>query len=100
MSLISAGGNFTIQLSAADLREVIKTMYEEERERVKEAIEAHRELPTLTRKQTAKMLGVTLSTLWQWAKSGYLVPVKVGSKVMYRPTDVEAMLTKKKGGAA
>lgn len=91
---ISEGANFIIQVSASDLKEVIKNLYAEEAQRTREALEANREKPTLTRKQTAKQLGVTLSTLWRWEKSGYLKPVKIGSKVMYRPTDVEEMLTK------
>ena len=91
-------GNPIIQISLNDLKEVVKDLYEEERKRTEDAINAHRERPTLTRKETARMLGVTLATLWQWAKSGYLIPVKIGTKVMYRPSDVDAMLTKQKGG--
>ena len=99
MNQLMGLGNPIIQISLNDLKEVVKDLYEEERKRTEEAISAHRERPTLTRKETAKMLGVTLSTLWQWTKSGYLVPVKIGTKVMYRPTDVEAMLAKKGGMA-
>ena len=32
-----------------------------------------------TRKQTIALLGVDSSTLWRWAKSGYLVPVEAVS---------------------
>lgn len=95
---LSRLGNPILQISLNDLREVVKDLYHEERKRTEEAICAHREHATLTRKQTAKMLGVSLSTLWQWAKSGYLTPVKIGTKVMYRPSDVEATLTKQQGG--
>ena len=90
--------NPIFQISLNDLKEVVKDLYEEERKRTEDAINAHRERPTLTRKETARMLGVTLATLWQWAKSGYLTPVKIGTRVMYRPSDVDAMLTKQKGG--
>ena len=99
MNQVSGLGNPIIQISINDLRELVKELYAEERKRTEEEISAHRERPTLTRKETAKLLGVTLSTLWQWAKSGYLTPVKIGTKVMYRPSDVEALLTKQKGGA-
>lgn len=98
MNQVSGFGNPIIQISLNDLREVVKDLYHEERKRTEEAISANREHPTLTRKETAKMLGVSLSTLWQWEKSGYLTPVKIGTKVMYRPTDVDALLTKHKGG--
>lgn len=91
---IANSASCILQVSLEDLKEVVRTLYQEERKRTQEAINASRERATLTRKETAKLLGVTLSTLWQWSKSGYLVPVKIGTKVMYRPKDVEAMLTK------
>lgn len=92
LNQIASGGNFVIQISAHDLKEVVSEMYQDERNRTENAIAKHREKPTLTRKEVADILGVTLSTLWQWAKSGYLVPVKIGSKVMYRPSDVEELM--------
>lgn len=94
MNQVSGFGNPIFQISLNDLKEVVKDLYQEERKRTEDAINAHRERPTLTRKETAKMLGVTLATLWQWAKSGYLTPVKIGTKVMYRPSDVENLLKK------
>ena len=92
LNQIASGGNFVIQISAQDLKEVVSEMYQDERNRTENAIAKHREKPTLTRKEAADILGVTLSTLWQWAKSGYLVPVKIGSKVMYRPSDIEELM--------
>lgn len=95
LSHIAGGGNFIVQVSANDLREVIRELYEDERKRTEEAIKAHRERPTLTRKEAAKMLGVILSTLWKWDKNNYLKPVKIGTKVLYRLSDIEAILTQK-----
>lgn len=96
------GGNLVLQVSADDLREVMKSFYQEERERTEQAIKRHRENPTLDRKQTAKLLGVSLATLWKWAKDGYLVPAKIGTKVLYKPSDIDEILLKsksdKKGG--
>lgn len=45
-----------------------------------------------TRKQTIALLGVDSSTLWRWAKSGYLVPVEYGGQRCYRVTDVQRIL--------
>lgn len=44
----------------------------------------------LTRDATAKRLGVDVSTLWRWDKSGYLKPVRIGRSVHYRLSDIEA----------
>jgi hypothetical protein len=36
-------------------------------------------------------LGVSSTTLWQWDKSRYLVPVKIGRKVFYRKGDIDKL---------
>ena len=45
----------------------------------------------LSRKEASAYLGVCETTLWNWAKpdSGYLLPVRVGSKVQYRKSDLD-----------
>ena len=45
-----------------------------------------------TRKQTIALLGVDSSTLWRWAKSGYLVPVEYGGHRRYHAADVQRIL--------
>lgn len=88
-----------VVLNASDLKDVITTMckaHDIEREK---AAGAKHEKATLTRPEVARMLNVGLSTLWRWAKIGYLTPVKVGTKVLYRASDINALL-EKKGGAA
>ncbi len=87
-------GGVCFILSEADLRSVVKEMYHEEQLRVKRAIEAQKERATITRQEASRMLNVTLSTLWRWNKDGYLTPVKIGSKVLYRTSDIEQMLMK------
>ena len=92
---IRNAGNVIFQVSAQDLKEVVKSFYEEERERREEAISASKERYTISRREASKLLGVTLATLWRWANLGYLTPVKIGSKVMYRASDIEGMLANK-----
>ena len=42
----------------------------------------------LSAQETADKLGVDVSTLWRWDKSGYLKKIKVGNKIRYRESDV------------
>lgn len=99
--LVNAASNVILQISASDLRAIVGEMYREEQNRTAQAIAEYRERPTVDRMEAAKMLNVSLATLWRWAKDGYLVPVKIGTKVLYRATDIERMLTREgKGGAA
>ena len=47
---------------------------------------------TLISKQDVKeRFGVSDTTLWLWGKKNYLVPVKIGRKVMYRLSDIKRM---------
>lgn len=99
MNRIAAGQpGVMLVISAADLKNVVDGMCEANRRRTAEAVAAHRERPTMTRDDAAKALNVTYSTLWRWAKSGYLTPVKIGEKVLYRATDIDAILERKNVG--
>ena len=90
--IIDGNHNIILAVSAADLREIITAMALQERRNIDLAIEKHRERPTLSRAQVAEMMGVHVNTVDGWARSGYLEPVKVGSKVMYRASDIDDML--------
>ncbi|KAF5057798.1 Helix-turn-helix domain protein [anaerobic digester metagenome] len=46
--------------------------------------------------QVAKILNVSKSTLWRWAKQNYLVPIEVGGKRRYRMSDIKKILEGKK----
>ena len=46
----------------------------------------------LTRKQTAELLDIDLSSLWRWNKENYLCPVSIGGKRRYKMSDVKKIL--------
>lgn len=94
-AIIEGTPGVIIQVAAADLRAVVAGMVQDERERTIKVVESHREKPTLTRAEVARVLGVGYGTLWRWAKDGYLVPAKIGNKVLYRASDIDRMLNRK-----
>lgn len=96
MNAITSGEpGVTIAITTDQLKEAMTYFYEETQARTQKALEANREKPTITREEAAKILNVTVQTLWRWAKEGILTPVKIGTKVLYRATDIEKMLTPK-----
>lgn len=98
LTQLANGGNLVLQVTADDLRDVMKSFYHEEKVRTEEAIRKNRELPTIDRREACKILGVTNTTLWKWAKEGSLVPCKIGSKVLYKASDIEEFINRRYNG--
>ena len=46
----------------------------------------------LSRDQVMQMLGISPTTLWRWKIEGYLVPIELGSRRLYRKSDVDKKL--------
>ena len=59
-----------------------------------EALEIFKQVATVLDDAVIDLLGVCDETLWHWARSGYLVPVKLGRKVFYRRTDIQRLLNR------
>lgn len=88
-------GNVQLVVSAADLRELVNEWCDE-REALKEAErKSIVEVERISQTEVEKTLGVTSATLWRWAKSGYLIPKKVGRKNVYLKSDIDRILQSK-----
>lgn len=46
----------------------------------------------ITRKETSRILGISLPTLHEWTKNGIIPAQRIGTRVRYRRTDVYASL--------
>ncbi len=74
-----------------DLKEIFAE-WQEERENEREAAAAkEREAVIMTASEAAAMLQVSKPTLWRWAQTGYLKPIKIGKKTYYRQADLERL---------
>ena len=87
--IIKNGTNTLIVVAPLDLKEAFLQW---EKERKNEPISQNpiTTLPEnyITAEKAAKKLGVTKTTLWRWAKTGYLKKNKVGNKILYKESDV------------
>lgn len=87
----------TTQFSPEELVEIIRLA-------VTEAITAYgaitppppKDTRYLSRKECAAKLGVNLTTLWDRTRKGEITAHKFGSRVLYKPADVEAALNEVK----
>lgn len=82
--ILKTGTNVQLVINALDLKEAFLQWSEEMRIPDTET----REESYLTAKETAEKLGVDISTLWRWDRSGYLKKVRVGRKIRYHESDV------------
>ncbi|MBU3836399.1 MAG: helix-turn-helix domain-containing protein [Candidatus Phocaeicola merdigallinarum] len=84
IELLNNGANVQLVINALDLKEAFLQWNEETRQP-----DAERKAESyLSAQETADKLGVDVSTLWRWDKSGYLKKIKVGNKIRYRESDV------------
>ncbi len=81
-------------IDEAQLRSVIAETVKQVMREAKAEAEAAKEMATMTLQEVAELLNVTKPTLWRWEKAGYLIPKKVGKRVLYLKSDVEQMLQK------
>lgn len=86
--IIKANTNVQLVINALDLKEAFLQWAAE----MKQSEPVRQEEVYLTAKETADKLGVDLSTLWRWHRSGYLKKIKVGNKVRYRESDIRKLM--------
>lgn len=102
MNLVNAGAQFKVEVTSYDLmkfaEDLIKKAMEEQQ--LLDAVRQQQENNSgpgdgetyLTSQETAKMCNVCITTLWAWAKAGYLVPCKIGRSNRYALSDVKRLL--------
>ena len=78
--LMAIGTNVQLVVTLADLKELfLEWQAEVEANKVKEKEETYKTVE----EAAAIPVHRDRSSLWRWAKSGYLVPIKVGAKSFY-----------------
>lgn len=80
-------------ISEEELTEKMQKIVADVFVKAKEAIEQQNADMLLTTQKVSEMLDVDKSTLWRWAKAGYLIPIKIGTKTRYRRSDVQKLLS-------
>jgi hypothetical protein len=80
--------NLLVQLCVGDLQQLIQEAVKNELEKITKVIQmtpkdSENESNIITREQTAKMLNVSLTTLYFWNKNKILEAKKINSRVYY-----------------
>ena len=77
--------DISLTVKAGDLLEAMEYL-------LGEALNRPEDSELVSRTKTAELLGVDLSTLNRWEKTGYLLPVRIGRRVLYRAQDIRDSL--------
>lgn len=101
MDLISLAKQFpemsvTVRLSdLLEANEALMRKLKKEAEREREQLREGYGDTLVPREDVLRMLHVHPTTLWRWEKAGYLSPVRIGVKVMYRQGELDRLIGSK-----
>ena len=84
--------NINITVSFEDLSKFGRYLIDETK---KEYEKLKEEEQYISPKETAKMLDVTIATLYRWHKQNYLNHIEIGGKRKYRLSDIKKILKMK-----
>lgn len=87
-------GNCFYMITEDQLKQMITNAILEAKEQAEEERKNAEEVAAMSRNEVAAKLCVSHATLWRWARDGYLVPKKIGRRVLYLKSDVERLIMK------
>ena len=92
LELAEENRNIVVSISLADLIECNEALIRRAKAELEQQVTdaAAETYPSVAK--VAEILDVNKTTLWRWAKSGYLVPIEVGGKRRFRMSDVQQIL--------
>lgn len=93
-NIIKENSDINITIKVKELMQFAEYLIEKTRQEINSVIEEEQKEKYLTREEVSRALSVTLMTLYNWDKSGYLEAVKIGKAVQYKKSDIDKLLRK------
>lgn len=90
--LVEGGYDLSVTIKLSDLLQFANHLIHSAKEELESAVLAKNKEVYVTPDEAKVQLHVDRSTLWRWAKTGYLIPVEVGGKRLYKQSDIDAIL--------
>lgn len=84
--------DLTLNIKGEDLLTFADSLIAKAKEQLLPVMVSAAKEQLLSKKEVLEKFNVCPTTLWNWSKSGYLVPVKIGRKVSYRQADIERLI--------
>lgn len=83
-----------LELSIEEFQDIIKEAVEEKFNEAIEKFNKKEEVEFITRKETAKLLSISLPTLNFWSKRNIVISYRIGTRVLYKKHEIEKALKK------
>ena len=90
--ILKSGGTTLMVIKAEDLKKAIFETISETRRQMEDEAVMNTSEALLTGQQVQDKLNVSRTTLWNWRKDGYLVPIEIGGKYRYKLSDINTIL--------
>lgn len=84
------------KVTLQELQEMFSNVLESKIEYLKTKKQSSNETKFLTRKETAEILRISLPTLTDWTRQGFLNTINIGRRVLYSYSEVQGLLKKRK----
>lgn len=82
-------------ISLSDIKEVLREVLEEQSNEFTKS-ENSDNPEYLSRKEVAKLLKISLTTLNDWSKQGIVQSYRIGNRVLYKRNEIESSISKVK----
>ena len=82
-------------ISVEELTEIIaEKLVDKLEKKIAALISAQNDEELLTREETAQLLKIDISTLWNWTKKGKIISHGIGNRVYYKRGEIKKALVK------
>ena len=90
-------GHSLVLMTSESFQEAIEDVFARAKEAARAEMDARTRAPQeedrlITKREAMCLLGKSANTMWKWARRGYLIPVKVGGRVMYKLSELNRII--------
>lgn len=90
--LLKENSNINITVKVEELMQFAEYIITKTRQEINTIMEEEQKEQYFNRAEVCEVLNVTLMTLYNWNKSGYLQAIKIGKTVKYKKSEVDKLL--------
>ncbi len=80
-------------INLSDLKKLVREVLDEKLHEIKKPVDPD-DLEYLSRKDVAKLLKISLTTLNDWSKQGIVQSYRIGNRVLYKKKEIEDSVSK------